>query len=121
VVETDEKETGLRKILNFGHTIGHAIESGALDGSLYHGECVALGMIPMCSKKVRGELIPVLKRLSLPYEFNADVEKLFSSMEHDKKLSGKTITVIRVEEAGSFVMEDILFSDLKEQIRGTVR
>ncbi len=117
VVEQDEKETGLRKILNFGHTIGHAIESGCLDGSLYHGECVAMGMIPMCSEKVRSELIPVLKLLSLPYEFNCDAEKLFASMEHDKKLSGKSITVIRVEEAGSFVMEDVLFSSLKEHVR----
>ena len=121
VVETDEKESGLRKILNFGHTIGHAIESECLDGSLYHGECVALGMIPMCSEKVRADLIPVLKRLSLPFELNFNTEKLFASMEHDKKLSGKTITVIKVEEAGSFIMEDVLFSDFKKYVQEIIK
>ncbi|MBQ2863141.1 MAG: 3-dehydroquinate synthase, partial [Clostridia bacterium] len=48
VVEQDEKESGLRKILNFGHTVGHGIESSEGMSALYHGECVALGMIPMC-------------------------------------------------------------------------
>ena len=50
VVEQDEKEQGLRKILNFGHTIGHGVESFERLNGLYHGECVALGMIPMVSE-----------------------------------------------------------------------
>ena len=49
VVEKDPKEQGLRKVLNFGHTLGHAIES-AQGGKLLHGECVGIGMIPMCAK-----------------------------------------------------------------------
>ena len=53
VVEQDEKEQGLRKILNFGHTIGHGIESFEHLNGLYHGECVALGMIPMVSDTLR--------------------------------------------------------------------
>ncbi|MGN0492395.1 MAG: 3-dehydroquinate synthase, partial [Acutalibacteraceae bacterium] len=60
VVEKDEKEGGLRKILNFGHTLAHAIESENGMENLYHGECVALGMIPMCSVEVRERLVPVL-------------------------------------------------------------
>lgn len=55
VVEQDETESGLRKILNFGHTIGHGIES-ALSPNLYHGECVALGMLPMCEGEARVRL-----------------------------------------------------------------
>ena len=53
VVEQDEKEAGLRKILNLGHTIGHGIESSENLSELYHGECVALGMIPMCGEKIQ--------------------------------------------------------------------
>ena len=53
VVEQDEKEAGLRKILNFGHTIGHGIESSGNMSELYHGECVALGLIPMCAEAIR--------------------------------------------------------------------
>ena len=52
VVEQDEKEAGLRKILNFGHTVGHGIESSADLHALYHGECVALGMLPMCAESL---------------------------------------------------------------------
>lgn len=50
VVEQDPHEHGLRRVLNFGHTVGHAIESSA-GGRLLHGECVALGMLPMCSAR----------------------------------------------------------------------
>ena len=63
VVEQDEKESGLRKILNFGHTVGHGIESSK--GELYHGECVALGMIPMCGENIRQRVIAVLKKCDL--------------------------------------------------------
>ena len=50
VVEEDPTERGLRRVLNFGHTVGHGIEAAA-QGSLYHGECVALGMLPMSSDR----------------------------------------------------------------------
>ena len=49
VVEQDERESGLRMILNFGHTLGHGIETGS-GLTLLHGECVALGMLPFCSE-----------------------------------------------------------------------
>ena len=62
VVERDEQESGLRKILNFGHSLGHGIEAEEEMRGLYHGECVALGMLPVCSDSVRKRLIPVLKK-----------------------------------------------------------
>ena len=65
VVEQDEKESGLRKILNFGHTVGHGIESSGNLTELYHGECVALGLIPMCSESIRPRVIEVLKKSKL--------------------------------------------------------
>ena len=79
VVEQDEKETGLRKILNFGHTVGHGIESSC---DLYHGECVALGMIPMCGEALRPRLTAVLRKCSLyrvlPYDWDRITEKTLS-------------------------------------------
>ena len=98
VVEQDEKESGLRKILNFGHTVGHGIE---VSSELYHGECVALGMIPMCSAAVRGRLISVLKKCGLYnlIEFNWD--KISASAFHDKKADGDKVSVIAVNEIGS--------------------
>ena len=113
VVETDEKESGLRKILNFGHTLAHAIESVNDLENYYHGECVALGMLPMCSKEVRERLLPVLKKLKFPTEVSYDTEKIFEAMSHDKKMSGDNITVVFVPEIGEFEMKTVPFSELK--------
>ena len=111
VVEQDEKEAGLRKILNFGHTIGHGIESEQ-GGRLYHGECVALGMIPMCGPKVRKRLIRVLEKTGLPSTVNVCREKVFDALKHDKKFKGDKVTVIKVNEVGSFVMEEVYEEDV---------
>lgn len=106
VVEQDPKEQGLRKILNFGHTIGHGIES-FYDGKLLHGECVALGMLPMCSSEVRSELIPVLQKYELPTSCEAPAKELMPFILHDKKMQKDTLSVIFVEQAGSFEIREI--------------
>ncbi|MBQ2285995.1 MAG: 3-dehydroquinate synthase [Clostridia bacterium] len=120
VVEQDEKEGGLRKILNFGHTLAHAIESENAMEKLYHGECVALGMIPMCSEEVRCRLIKVLVKLNLPTKTETDAEAIISAMKHDKKMSGDKITVIFVPEIGQYEMREMPFSDFEEQIRSAL-
>lgn len=117
VVEQDEKESGLRKVLNFGHTMGHAIESVEELGGLYHGECVALGMIPMCSEKIRERLITVLKKLNLPTEYHGDIEKLIAAASHDKKFSGETVTVITLPEMENFKMEKWSTNELFERMK----
>ena len=118
MVEQDEKESGIRKILNFGHTLAHAIESENEMQNLYHGECVALGMIPMCSESVRPRLMNVLDKIGLPTSVNYDVNKVTEAMKHDKKMSGNKITVVYVEEIGSFKMKEIPFSFFAEKIMG---
>ena len=115
VVEIDPKEKGLRKILNFGHTIGHAIES---DTGLLHGECVGLGMLPMCSKAVRERLLKILEKFSLPTTVNSDTDTLISYISHDKKASGSKITVILVKEIGAYEMREIEISEIKKYIDG---
>lgn len=102
VVEQDEKETGLRKILNFGHTLGHGIESSENMEFLYHGECVALGMLPMCAEALRPRVANVLKKCGLYRKGNYDWDKIAAAMLHDKKADGDTVTVTTVKEAGSF-------------------
>lgn len=118
VVQKDEKETGLRKILNFGHTIGHGIESEEHLNGLYHGECVALGMIPMCSSDVRKRLIPVLEKVGLPTELNFDSDIVLDAMLHDKKWNGDNLTVIYVNEPGSFEMKKITKNELTQIVKG---
>ena len=117
VVEKDEKEGGLRKILNFGHTLAHAIESENDMQNLYHGECVALGMIPMCTAAVRERLIPVLKKLNLPTSTDFETDTLISAMRHDKKLMGDDITVIFVPEVGKYEMREMPFDTFAKEIK----
>lgn len=119
VVEADEKESGLRKVLNFGHTVGHAIESNT--PTLYHGECVALGMLPMCSDKVRERLIPVLKKFNLPTTVDCDTQKIVETMSHDKKMAGDMISVVRVENAGTFNITKLVFSDFADEIKAVYK
>ena len=119
VVEADEKESGLRKVLNFGHTVGHAIESNT--PTLYHGECVALGILPMCSCEVRARLIPVLEKLKLPTSIDIDPKKIIDTMSHDKKMAGDKISVVRVKKMGSFEIEKVDFSTFSNQIEAVYK
>ncbi len=117
VVEQDEKEKGLRKIFNFGHTVAHAIESEYGFLALYHGECVALGMLSMCSGELREKLLKILKSLDLPTEVPVDYEKLIEAMRHDKKMSGNEITVVYVPKIGQFDLKTMPFEELKKSMK----
>ena len=116
VVEEDEKEAGLRKVLNFGHTIGHAIEASVEFGELYHGECVALGMIPVCDGKIRGRVISALQKTGLPTAYDFDREKVRAALAHDKKSEGKGVTAVISKEIGTFEFIKTDFSELMKLI-----
>jgi len=117
VVEQDEKETGLRKILNFGHTIGHGIESSENMSELYHGECVALGMIPMCGEEIRPRVIEVLKKCSLYNMIAFDWEKITEAAFHDKKADGADVTVTLVDEPGRFELRTMKCTEVIEMAK----
>ncbi len=121
VVEQDEKETGLRKILNFGHTFGHGVEAAEHLHGLYHGECVALGMLPMCSDSVRRRLIPVLEELELPTSVQGDIEEMLHFAAHDKKCDGKDISVVFVEDVGSFEISKMPLDEWKSRVRAAIK
>lgn len=105
IIEADEKEeSGLRVILNFGHTIGHAIES-AFQFSLLHGECVAIGMMGALQMALKLEMIDVsevqkveklLKFLGLRTRYpEIDPEKIYQNIFFDKKIkNGKIYFVL---------------------------
>lgn len=115
VVKADEKEKGLRRVLNFGHTIGHGIETAT---GLYHGESVALGMLPMCSEDLRPRVKAILEKLGLPTTCQADPHTVWQAMKHDKKLSADTITVVYAQKVGSFQLQSIPMEDLKDKVYG---
>ncbi len=112
VVEKDEREGGLRKTLNFGHTFGHAVEAAGELGLLYHGECVALGMLPFCSEEVYERLLPVLKRFRLPTALPFDMEKALPFLIHDKKWGKNGVDCIFVSEIGSFQIKKLTKEEL---------
>lgn len=117
VVEQDEKESGLRKILNFGHTVGHGIESSEDMEALYHGECVALGIIPMCSEEIRSRVIAVLKKCNLYRTVDYNWERITEAAFHDKKADGGSVTVITVNEIGSFEMKKMNCLDVIDRAK----
>ena len=117
VVERDEREAGPRKLLNFGHTIGHGVESAA-GGALYHGECVALGMLPMCSPAVRAQLRPVLERLGLPTSTGLDKQAVWEAMLHDKKSNSGGFSAVFVEEPGKGYVKNVSFAEMRAILEG---
>ena len=119
VVEQDEKEAGLRRVLNFGHTLGHGIELNT-DGKLYHGECVALGMIPMTAPELRDDLISILKKLELPTSVKVDLGKATAAVSHDKKAGAGAIHAIVVNEIGTFEQKDMTLDELSERLKMVV-
>jgi len=117
VVEQDEKESGLRKILNFGHTIGHGIESSENMSELYHGECVALGLVPMCDEKIRPRVIEVLKKCKLYNLIDLDWDKITEAAFHDKKADGEFVTVTTVTDVGCFELKTVKCNEVIEMAK----
>ncbi len=116
-VEADEKESGIRAALNFGHTIGHGIETHGKLKDLYHGECVALGMIPMTEDSaLRERLVKVLKKLNLPTEISYHGDLVYDATTHDKKNKGSTTKLVKVKELGSYYFDTVETSSLRAVI-----
>ena len=111
VVEQDPKENGLRRILNFGHTVGHAVE-GFNKGKLLHGECVALGMPPMCSGEALERVTKVLKKYGLPTEIEQSADELMPYLKHDKKMTANLVKVVLVDKIGQFRICDMRPEDI---------
>lgn len=117
VVELDPRETGLRKILNFGHTIGHAVESFN-EGRLLHGECVALGMLPMSEAHPRTRIKALLEKYGVPTAIEQSPEELLPYLMHDKKMAADGISAVVVEEIGSFTLCRMSAGEILSRLEG---
>ena len=114
VVGQDEKESGLRAILNFGHTFGHAIEAGMGYGQWLHGEAVAVGMLMAADLSVRLGLMPaqftarlqaLIEKAGLPSQVPAmDLDEFFAHMAVDKKAEAGQIKFVLIAELGQAVI-----------------
>lgn len=120
VVSEDEQDNAVRQVLNFGHTIGHAIERCS-DYSIYHGEGVAMGMAIMTRACVKLGLCPVecqtvleglLEKYHLPNTSNISKDALLKAARTDKKRRGETITLIQPDALGNCKLVKTDYSQL---------
>jgi len=130
VIEKDEKESGLRSILNFGHTIGHAIESES-GFSLYHGECVSVGMVGAFKMARKLGIVDessiekvkdTLQKIGLPVKVSGlNVSEVYKKMFHDKKTRQGKLLFVLPKRIGEVVQcfvddEDLIMNTLREII-----
>ncbi len=131
IVEADEHETkGLRALLNFGHTIGHAIENAAGYGQLLHGEAISLGLIAAARVSVKLSGLPdadarriedLLKSFALPTTLPASMSEaeILEAMRHDKKFEHGSIRFVLLRALGdAFVSADVTLEDCAEAVAG---
>lgn len=128
VVAQDETESGLRAILNFGHTIGHAIEAVSGYGKYLHGEAIAIGQIAAAklSRRLRGlpakdvtRIEALFSSAGLPVAFPSTAgtrKKLFRAMQLDKKVSAGEINFVLVNKIGQASFGDKVPASLIEEI-----
>ncbi len=128
IVSADERESGLRGILNFGHTIGHAIETVLADRDYHHGEAVALGMVAATRLAVKRSLISqdncdriinLLAAVKLPIGMNGElpVDQMYRAMCHDKKVKdGKLNFVLPTSIGSCTIVDDLSETEIKDGI-----
>ena len=125
VVSADERESGERAHLNFGHTIGHAIESFLGLGTITHGQAVSLGMVAANNMSIaRGmlgadqaqQVAGLLDTLALPTRWSAlDAPRIWQIMQHDKKTVGGRVRMILAESLGTVAIFDDITEDAVAQ------
>lgn len=120
VVENDEFDTGERMILNFGHTLGHAIESYYNYQTFTHGSAVAIGMCMItekgCEKNILDKLISCVNAYKLPHCCNAPVNELIKLCSNDKKRESDNINFILCQKIGQASIHKVSVSEFEKFI-----
>ncbi|MFH1049914.1 MAG: 3-dehydroquinate synthase [bacterium] len=122
IVQKDEKENGLRRILNFGHTFGHAIE---LTNGISHGEAISIGMLKALKMSVDilkldfniyNRVKNLLEKISLPVSVYYDIDKLENAIFSDKKVFTDKIKFVLLKDIGKPQIQDITLDELREYL-----
>jgi 3-dehydroquinate synthase len=122
VVNQDEREAGVRRKLNFGHTIGHALEKTL---GISHGAAVSVGMVlatelsmqkGMLSKNEVERIKALLTRLNLPVRIDFDKKAVIDALGKDKKRENANIKFVLLNGIGRSVIEDIAVEGLRDWI-----
>lgn len=122
VVQKDEFEKGERRLLNFGHTLGHALEN---QYELSHGQAIAIGMTyaahiseKLCGFKQAGKIVALLEKYQLPTYAAFDKCKAMEVLKMDKKRERKEMNYILLEKIGKGVVKSIPMKELEKIIQG---
>ncbi len=120
IVARDEKESGERRKLNFGHTFAHAFEKL---GGISHGSAVSIGMVLAARLSEKLGMLPpgeadrltdLITRFGLPVQWDGPCGEAFEAMRRDKKRDGDSIRLILLESIGKAVIKDVPLSQLKD-------
>lgn len=128
-VAADPREKGVRICLNFGHTLGHAIERQAGYGAVLHGEAVAIGMVlalrigvalGVTAPALAAEVEALLQRLGLPTMIPSalTVDELVEALRHDKKAEGQGVRFVLLERPGAFVVRWLQPTEVRAALNG---
>ncbi|HEX6229837.1 MAG TPA: 3-dehydroquinate synthase family protein, partial [Solirubrobacterales bacterium] len=107
VVAADERDQGLRAVLNLGHTVGHGIEAASGYARYRHGEAIGLGLLAALrlseAPRLREEVETILRRHGLPVELDAgiEVDAILEAVERDKKRTAKGVGFVLLAEPGA--------------------
>ena len=121
IVEEDERESGRRMLLNFGHTLGHAIEKYGHFEGLTHGEAVGVGMLLVCAAGERNGLTQagttariqsLLQKYGLPISCEAPLDTLLQLAANDKKRAGDTIRFVLLRRIGESFLHPLAIEQL---------
>jgi 3-dehydroquinate synthetase len=116
-VESDEKEKGVRKLLNYGHTVGHALESYYDMEELYHGEAVCNGLFPMTkNEKILQELKTIASRLKIEVKDEFMVRDLMKYIKDDKKHLDQGIDIVILNDCEKPEIIAIDYEDLEKEL-----
>jgi 3-dehydroquinate synthase len=130
VVSKDEKELGLRAILNYGHTIGHAVESLTGYTTVLHGEAVGIGMVAASRIAVKLGLwdedcdrrqLGLIQKAGLPTKLptGINIDEILASLQLDKKVENKKVRFILPTEIGVVTITDQVSSEvIREVLQG---
>jgi 3-dehydroquinate synthase len=130
IVAKDERDrTGQRALLNFGHTIGHAIERAGNYRKFLHGEAVSLGIVAACAISVkraglrpnqRAAIVDLLERFGLPTRLppNFPRKKIFDAIRFDKKFEGGKVLFVATPRIGTArITNDVTLDDIREAVK----
>ena len=117
IVEQDEKEENIRKVLNFGHTFGHAYETYFLMKNYLHGEAVALGIVTISKDKPYLEDIKkIFTKWGIKLNINVEKDKIINIIRNDKKCDDDIVDIIIVDEIGKSKIVPTKIEDLSRYL-----